>query len=195
MKMGPVFLLWTGLVALLWVGLNLNGCAGLNAQPLGMEQALDVPFFPDRGDQCGPSVLASVLSFWDHPVDLPELKSEIYLAHLKGSLPMDLLLAAQKRGLKAHLYSGDMDDLKNELKMGHPLIVFMNLGFDSFPIGHYVVVTGYDSERQELRIHSGPDQNKSIPYKRFVKSWDKTLRLTLLILPPDRDKESPHAGM
>ena len=190
---------------LVWIGLTLNGCAcgclhpqplrGLhaNTEPVGDVKLLDVPFFPDRSDQCGPSVLASVLSFWDHSIDPSALKKEIYLAHLKGSLPMDLLLSAQNHGLKAHLYNGSIDDLIAEIKLGHPLIAFINRGFDSFPIDHYVVITGYDSARQGLTIHSGSKKNQFITYKSFLKSWNKTERLTLLILPPDRDKESLHA--
>src|ERR1035437_3930060 len=65
---------------------------------------LQVPFFADHTDQCGPSVVASVLSFWGTPMTPSELKQEIYVTHLKGSLAIDLMLAAQNHGFKAHLY-------------------------------------------------------------------------------------------
>jgi len=177
------------------------GCAGRQPQPLREGPAqrsdrrlLSVPFFPDRTDQCGPSVLASILTYWNHPVDPPTLKKEIYLVQLKGSLPMDLLLAAQSRGFKAHLYNGSIEDLESELRIGHPLIAFINRGFDFLPIGHFVVITGYDEMRQGLYMHSGLKKDRFIPFRGFLGDWDKTMRSTLLILPPERDKESAHAG-
>jgi len=165
--------------------LNLAFLAGL---------VLQVPFFPDHTDQCGPSVVASVLAFWGTPVTPSELKQEIYIDHLKGSLSIDLLLAAQKRGFKAHLYSGSVEDLKSELGKGHPVIAFLNRGYAFLPVGHYVVINGYDDARQGLVIHSGTKKDKFISYKRFSGFWDKTQRSTLLILPPEHDQESVHVG-
>ena len=155
---------------------------------------LQVPFFPDHTDQCGPSVVASVLSFWGTRVTPVELKQEIYTAHLKGSLSVDLLLAAQNHGFKAHLYSGSAEDLKAELAKGHPVIAFLNRGFDFLPVGHYVVINGYDDARQGFIVHSGMNQNKFISYKRFSGFWDKTQRSTLLILPPEQDIGTAHEG-
>ncbi len=154
---------------------------------------LDVPFFPDRTDQCGPSALASVLAFWGHPVDSSALKKEVYTARLKGSLPVDLLLAAQNAGFKAHLYDGSLPDMRAELVAGHPLIAFLNRGTSLLPVGHYVVITGFDEKRQGVYLHSGSRQNDFVPYKRFSKDWNKTDRSTLLILPPNEDRKSPHA--
>ena len=185
------------LVALL--GLWISGCSGFRINnspnhdkdnPPREQRLLSVPFFSDNTDQCGPSALASVLSFWGPPIDPSTLKKEIYLAHLKGSLPMDLLLAAQNHGFRAHLYNGSIDDLKSELRKGHPLVAFINRGFDFFPIGHYVVIGGYDEERQGLYIHSGLAKNQFVRYRHFLKNWDKTQRSTLLVLPPEQDEES-----
>jgi ABC-type bacteriocin/lantibiotic exporter with double-glycine peptidase domain len=156
---------------------------------------LQVPFFPDHTDQCGPSVVASVLAFWGTPVTPSELKQEVYTDHLKGSLSIDLMLAAQKHGFKTHLYSGSVEDMRSELGKGHPMIAFLNRGFNFLPVGHYVVINGYDDVRQGFIIHSGISKNKFISYKRFSSFWDKTQRSTLLILPPANDKESVHAGI
>jgi len=186
------------------LAIGLAGCSTLNLHDswkfriegkssMSDQRALDVPFFPDKTDQCGPSALASVLTFWGHPIDPVNLKKEIYSAHLKGTLSIDLMLAAQSRGYKAHLYKGSIDDLRSELNLGHPLIAFINRGFGILPIGHYVVINGYDDARQGLSIHSGEKKNQFVSYRSFLKSWEKTQRSTLLILPPEHDKESPHA--
>lgn len=186
--------------AAIWAGF-LFGCAG---QPLlepgfsstgGMKSAqgsavhagashhIPVPFFPDNTDQCGPATLASILTYWGVPTDPLALKGEIYLPRLRGTLPLDLLLAAQARGLKAEAYQGSLENLKSELEAGHPLVAFLNLGYTFFPQGHYVVVTGYDDRRQGVYVHSSLDRDVFLPYERFVQGWGKTGRWTLLVLP------------
>src|SRR5690348_10916760 len=69
---------------------------------------LNVPFFPDKTDQCGPATLAEVLTFWGKSVQPQELSKEMYLAKLHGTLPMDLLLTAKKHGLKAEMTKGNL---------------------------------------------------------------------------------------
>jgi len=194
--MPRTFGLWllSGIPGIL-LGMGIAGCAGnslgqnfkFGAEPkpsVSDARMVDVPFFPDKTDQCGPSALASVLSFWGRAVEPAVLKKEIYLAHLKGSLPIDLMLAAKSRGFEARLYSGSIDDLKSELGKGHPLVAYINRGFNLLPIGHYVVVCGYDEGRQGLFVHSGLSKDRFISYRSFLRSWNKTQRLTLLILPP-----------
>lgn len=159
----------------------------------GASKHLVVPFFADDTDQCGPSVLASVLSFWGRPATPAELKKEAYLAELKGTLPMDLLLAAKGRGMQARLYDGGLEDVRAQIDQGRPVIAFINRGPRFLPLGHYVVVNGYDDERGGFIVHSGLKENLFVPRRAFMKDWDKTRRTTLLILPPAGDKEpSPH---
>jgi hypothetical protein len=192
--------------ASLW-GLLLVGCAGWTlpepgvggfeaaghatlargspAQPATSSNHVAVPFFPDDTDQCGPATLASVLSYWGVRTDPVALKEEIYLPRLKGTLPLDLLLTAQSRGLEAEIYEGSLDDLKSKLAAGRPLVALLDLGFAIFPQGHYVVVTGYDDQRQGVYAHSSLEKDVFIPYERFLRSWDRTGRWTLLLTLPE----------
>ena len=147
---------------------------------------LKVPFFPDRTDQCGPSALASVLGFWGTQAEPAQLKQEIYRGNLKGSLPIDLLLAAQARGMSAEILDGGLPQLKKELDAGRPLIVFVNLSYPFIPSGHYMVVTGYDDRRQAIYAHSGMKKNGLMSYKKFLKQWERTDRWALLVLPAAR---------
>jgi ABC-type bacteriocin/lantibiotic exporter with double-glycine peptidase domain len=173
----------------------LSGCAGTSpTAPTGFAalpamqgevyHLRSVPFYADDTDQCGPATLASVLTYWGFPTEPPVLREEIYMSRLGGSLPMDLLLAAQARGMRAQTYSGTIENLKTELKAGHPVLALLNLGSARFPQGHYVVVVGYDDLRQGLYIHSGLQRDSFVSYKRFVQGWEKSGRWVLLILPP-----------
>lgn len=184
-RMSP--LLWAGI----W-GFVLCGCAEApiegsaeNREAASLEHGLHivVPFFPDDTDQCGPATLASVMAYWGIPSNPQMLKEEIYLPRLGGTLPIDLLLAAQAHGLQGEFYGGSLDNVRTELKARHPLVAFLNLGYTIFPRGHYVVITGFDDERQGVYVHSGLERDTFLPYAEFLPSWEKTGRWTLLVLP------------
>ena len=177
-----------------WSLVMLLGCAGpplvdraaaVQAQSETSARRVTVPFFPDYTDQCGPATLASVLTYWGIPTNPWTLKEEIYLPRLKGALPIDLVLAAQSRGLKAEIYRGSLSDLKVQLAAGRPLVALLDLGFTIFPQGHYVVVTGYDDRRRGVYVHSSLDKDVFVSYERFLPSWDKTGRWTLLVTPSE----------
>lgn len=180
----------------------LLGCAGswsvreyeadISARTDVKAHRLMVPFFPDDTDQCGPATLASVMTFWGVPTNPQLLKQQVYLPRLKGSLPIDLLLAAQAHGLHAESFRGSLESVKAELEAGYPIVAFLNLGYKFFPQGHYVVITGYDDARQGFYVHSGLDRDEFLPYPRFLRSWEKTGRWTLKIL-PSSDSQKVHS--
>ncbi|MCR4295071.1 MAG: C39 family peptidase [Elusimicrobia bacterium] len=172
--------------ALFVVAVCLSGCGtpGVSRGAEGRRVRLDVPFFPDGTDQCGPSALASVLGYWGRPAAPSVLREELYRANLKGALTVDMLLAAEARGLSTEMADGGLERIKRELDAGHPLIAFIDVGFKAYPIGHYLVITGYDDGRRTLFAHSGKKRDRRISYAKFDRLWEKTNRWTLLMLPP-----------
>jgi len=144
---------------------------------------LVVPFFPDQTDQCGPTALASILAYWGIQSDPFTLKDEIYLHRLRGTLSIDLLVAAQSRGLHAEGFGGTLDQVKTELNAARPVVALLNLGWIIYPRGHYVVVTGYDEQRQGVYLHSGLTRDLFVPYPEFLINWEKTGRWMLQVQP------------
>lgn len=145
-----------------------------------------VPFFPDQTDQCGPATLASVLTYWGVPSSPQVLKEETYTPRLRGTLPIDLLLAVQARGLLAEGTSGSLDTLKAELDADRPVVALLNLGWAVFPQGHYVVITGYDERQQGVYMHSGLVRDVFVPYAQFFANWEKTSQWMLRVQPMER---------
>ncbi len=144
----------------------------------------DVPFFPQKEYMCGPASLASVISYWaGGDARLKEIAKSVYVEKLKGTLPMDMLIYARERGFDATFYSGGMDDLKRRLSANMPLILFLNLGLQSYPVGHYVVAVGYSDAARAVIVHSGVDAEATIGYVQLEREWSATGYSTLLIRP------------
>ncbi len=164
----------------------LQGCASSRTAraPEGRGVRLEVPFFPDGTDQCGPSALASLLGYWGKSALPSELRAEIYRANLKGALTVDMLLAARRRGLSAEMVDGSVAFAKAELDEGRPVLAFVNVGLRVVPIGHYLVLTGYDEEQRCFFAHSGKRRDLRISYAKLDGQWEKTNRWALKIMPP-----------
>lgn len=171
----------------------LSGCAGPGVRrgaPDAGEAARipGVPFFADDTDQCGPSTLASVLTFWRRPATPDALRDEIYLPNIGGTLPMDMLPAVEARGLAATVTEGTLDEVKAHIRAGRPVLAYLDLGVFSFTAGHYVVVTGFDD--RGVYAHSGKKRDGFISYRRFRGKWDRTDRWMLVVSGPAAEEKS-----
>lgn len=145
-----------------------------------------VPFFPQDGYDCGPAALASVISFYGAAAEIGEIKGRVYNEKLRGSLAMDMLSYAKERGFEARYYKGSLDDLKESLKKREPLILFLNLGYDFYPVGHYIVAVGMSDKEGAVLAHSGAEKEKAYSFRELEAAWSKTGYSTLLIRPKGR---------
>lgn len=143
----------------------------------------DVPFYPQNESMCGPAAIASVAGFYGDKVTLGEAARGVYLAKLKGTLPVDLLIYAKEKGFNAQYYQGGFKDLMARISEGRPLILFLNLGFDSYPIGHYITAVGFDDRLKAVIAHSGMNREEIFTYERLAIMWEKTGYATLLVTP------------
>ncbi len=100
-----------------------------------------------------------------------------------GTLNLDLYLYAKEKGMRADMLEGGFEALKKEIRSGHPVIAFLNLGFRLYPLGHYIVVFGYDDYEKVLVVHWGSEANRVISYSQFLRAWKKTGEWALVALP------------
>lgn len=138
-----------------------------------------VPFFAQDNYQCGPSSLAGVLNYWGIKVTPDEISREIFSKTARGTLNIDMLLYAQRKGLNVVQYNGNLKDLKEKIDLGFPIIVMVDLGIYFLKINHFMVVIGYNE--QGVIVNSGKEKEKFIYEKDFLKVWKKTDYWTLLI--------------
>lgn len=171
--------------SLLWflILLLLFSCAPL--PPIGEYKDAriirNVPFYPQEAYQCGPASLAGILNYWGFNISPGEIAAEIYSPHAKGTLDVDMVLYAARKGLKASQYRGSLEDLKRNIDAQRPLVVLVDEGFWVYEKAHFIVVVGYDAGG--LIVNSGKEQNLFIPRSRFLRSWERAKFWTLRITP------------
>lgn len=148
----------------------------LNSKPILIN---NVPFHPQEDYQCGPASLAGVLNYWGISVTPEEIAKEIYSASAKGTLNIDMLIYANKKGIHALQYAGGWDDLKTKINNGYPMIVLVDYGFLLYQTNHFMVVVGYNDDG--VIVNSGKTEHMFIDKEKFLKAWERTNFWTLLI--------------
>src|SRR5262245_48629909 len=135
-------------VAIICISLGLIACGTPERREDARDPAagirLEVPFYADQTNQCGPATLAGILAFWGKQTSPGDLRQEMFIDKLGGTLPMDMLVTAQHHGLQAQMVKGDLETLRTELQSGRPVLAMLDVGFSVAHLDHYVIVTGFD---------------------------------------------------
>lgn len=132
-----------------------------------------VPFVPQRARDCGPAALAMVLGFWGEQVALEELTARLFHPGAGGTLTIDLLAEARRRGYEARQLRGDIETLRATLAAGRPLLVFLDVGAVSWaPRWHFAVAIGLDGDT--VVLHSAETPALRLPVTRFLAAWART---------------------
>jgi ABC-type bacteriocin/lantibiotic exporter with double-glycine peptidase domain len=142
---------------------------------------LPVPFVPQDTDTCGAAALAMVLRYWQHPVPHDEIAATLLERNLEGIRGSQLADFVRAQGLYAVAYSGDVAQLREQIKKGRPVIVALRLKGGRF---HDVVVVGVDEAKQVVKVHDparGP--RRSMPVRSFEEGWAAAGHWALLVLP------------
>jgi len=175
------------------VTLSLAGCALLptsktsGAFPEDLPprvELIDVPFFPQEANQCGPAALATAMGYVGVARTPQELTDEVYLPQRQGSLQAEMLAATRRAGLIAYRLSPNFAAVLAEISGGHPVVVLQNQLFEFYPRWHYAVVVGYDRVSGELVLRSGKQMRLVDTQRAFERSWDKADRWAFVALSP-----------
>ncbi len=182
------------LAAVAIAALVTSGCATVNLQQVQTDVRTNpgaaalienVPFHKQRPRECGPAALAMLGNFWGKNVTQEEISREIYLPKLRGSLNVELALYAERFGLWTRPYEGALDDIRQKIRAGVPVLVLGRQPIPFLKFYHYWVVIGYDDVQKVLVAHSGTGENEIISYWKFERRWRGTDRWTLLLCPPE----------
>jgi hypothetical protein len=163
------------------------GCAAVQpvSAPRPSTPAIQVPFYAQDVDQCGPAALAMVLAWSGVNVSPPDLAREVFTPKRRGSLQPDLVTASRRHGRIAYPIHG-RDELFAEIDAGHPVVVLQNIAFSWAPRWHYAVAIGHDASDATVTLHSGDRAGVALSEKTFFNTWERAGSWGLVTLPPDR---------
>ncbi len=143
----------------------------------------NVPFYPQQEYQCGPATLAGVLNYQGLAVTPEEIAADIFSKSAKGTLNLDMLIYARKKGFNAIQYSGSIEDIRANINAGYPVIVLVDYGVLLYRQNHFMVIIGYNDDG--FIVNSDVLERQFIDYKRFIRAWEKTKYWLLLIKKKD----------
>lgn len=146
----------------------------------------EVPFHAQEEYHCGPAALAMALNAAGVDVTVESLVEQVYLPGRKGSLQIEMLVAARRNGLVAYQLEPSLADALREIAAGTPVVVLENYGMAIWPKWHYAVLVGYDLEKGELIRRSGLRPRQVMPFPVFEYVWKGEGHWAMIAVPPDR---------
>jgi len=142
------------------------------------------PFYSQTDHQCGPASLAMALEAAGAPASPDELSTQVYLPGRKGSLALEMLVAARRHGMLAVELPTSLHDLLAEVAHGTPVVVLQNNGLDWLPVWHYAVVIGYDLDAGDIVLRSGHQRRLVIPLATFERTWARAKHWAMVVMQP-----------
>jgi len=139
--------------------------------PPPIHHIADVPLVERNTNWCGPAALAAVLRYHGEEIAAADIADDIYLPHYRGSLNLDLLIYARKRGFEVWANASSDDAMRRSIARDRPVICMVRRGNVVARRNHYVVVSGYDSERRVWFLDSGNGREETFTEADFEREW------------------------
>ena len=163
------------LVTACFLAILITGCSSNNVRIIRLGELLNS--YQDK-HQCGPNSLSIIMRYWGVDKTPSEIASEIYHPAMKGTYSLSMLLYAKSSGLGGFLYKGAIDDIREKIDNGYPMLLALKRG--DLPI-HFVVVYGYRGD--EFIIHDGLRMAVSIKQDELDNLWRSAGNMALWIYP------------
>ncbi len=162
-------------------------------------ELVEVPYYAQEDLMCGPTSLAMALNGVGIEADIPTLTEQVYLPGRQGSLQIEMLAAARRNRALAYPLAPELRAVLQEVAAGTPVVALLNLsGIKFWPLWHYAVVVGYDLEREEIIVRSGPNPRRVTALGFFEFLWKDGGYWAMVAVPPDRvpatAEENPYAS-
>jgi ABC-type bacteriocin/lantibiotic exporter with double-glycine peptidase domain len=152
-----------------------------------------VPFAPQAtGEDCGAACLSMVLARWGVEAPAADLARECSVEGEEGLRASALRDAARRRGLKAYLLAGSVEDLGHELRRRRPVVVGLLKSLGPLSASHFVVVVGLREREGEVAALDPAAGLVRDSLPAFAGEWAATGRATLVAFRP-RGEGAPAA--
>jgi len=137
-------------------------------------------------NSCAAGALSEVLSYHGTGVTEAVLGEALTKGRRGGVVSVDLLIAARNYGYDARLVRGDAVTVHGELENKRPVILMLRVldtRGNEDDLFHYVVLTGFDSERQLVCMHYGDGKKRWVDLRRIDADWKAAGNATFLFGP------------
>jgi ABC-type bacteriocin/lantibiotic exporter with double-glycine peptidase domain len=176
------------LIAIVTVLLFLLVCCASSNRPSAVKVVIpDVPFYSQEAYQCGPTALAIVIDYWVKRsgqglwLTPEQIAADIYSKSAHGVLGVDIENYSRRYGFVTRQYTGNMDDLRQNVDLRQPLILLVDNGNFAYQANHFMVVTGYTDKG--FVVNSGKREGQWISEEELEKIWKRNRYWTLAIRP------------
>lgn len=144
----------------------------------------NIPYVKQHGPQCAAASLSMVLSHYKQSIDQDEIYAAIK-SDFAGAQLNDIVNYPRSLGkYKAFGYIGTLEDLKDRIDQGIPVLVFLT----PFGGGHVVVVIGYDETKHQIIMHDPTVANDhAVSYDDFLREWKQSGNECAIVVPFDND--------
>lgn len=143
---------------------------------------IDIPVVKQESDFCGAASLTMVFKYWGKNISQYSISDKIFDQSHKGILSGNLKSFSEDMGFHAFVYRGEINNIKENIKKGRPLIVAIR---SQAPSGfHYMVTVGFDEELALILVNDPfLGEMKRMNVQDFSERWKETNYWTLLLLP------------
>jgi len=134
------------------------GCASKNYDYLLMDKSileskkLSLAVYPQDEYFCGPSSLATLLNHQHIDFIYGDVIGSTFTPELKGTLQVEMKATARHYGLIPYEINQNLSAVLSEVSNNRPVLVLFNLGLPAIPVWHYSVVTGFDTDKQQIYL-------------------------------------------
>jgi hypothetical protein len=133
-----------------------------------------------------------VLNYHGVGVSLETTTAELFTPALKGTLITDMRLFASRYYSSARIEKSTPCAVVEAVSQGNPVILFVDLGTSLISSPHYIVIVGYDIDKQELIFHNGYSEFVKASFRVINGKWEKTGYLALFIDPGQTGRLPPY---
>ncbi len=141
----------------------------------------DVPLIAQTPNWCGPAALAAVLQYHGEEITSDQIAQEVYLPDYRGALNLDLLLCARRHGFEAWAGEGSAHHITGAISRNRPVICMVRRGNPLAQRNHFLVVTGYDLQKDIWVVDSGAGNRETLAETQFDSEWRECGRWMLVV--------------
>jgi predicted double-glycine peptidase len=156
-----------------------------------MVDALSVPEVTGAAG-CGAQALATALAFADRSIAADAMAEELPW-HDLGATPVDILLAARKRGFDARVARGTWETLAARIDDGSPALVMLDVGIEiptmtsRIPTRramHWAVVGGVAVDDTRVLLAAPQERHHVVERRDFMRRWERSDFCMIVVEPP-----------